>query len=258
MQALGISPLPQGLTAWARRRPGRESVATAGVGGYTRLERDRDVPVTPAGAAFAARLLSAKREVAHAYAAVDLDVGELLRLRESLGSSEGRAPLPEAFLARAAALALRAAPGLAGEGGAHVAVSAGGSPWEGSQRPVVRDADSKSVLAISAELGDALGRARVGTLEAGEQEGAVFSVSSYLGAAAPAVTVTEILEPPQAGAITLGSARQRVSMGRSGPRATDVAVATLTYDATLMDEAEASTLLQACSDFLRNPQSLLL
>ena len=86
----------------------------------------------------------------------------------------------------------------------------------------------------------------------------MFSVSSYLGASAPAVTVTEILEPPQAGVITLGSARQQVSMGRSGPRATDVAVATLTYDATRMDEAEASTLLQACSDFLRNPQSLLL
>lgn len=241
-----------------RRRSGWESAPGAGLAGFTRLERDRDVPVTPAGTAFAARLLSAKREVAHAYAAVDLDVSELLRLQERLGSSEGPAPLPEAFLARAAALALRAAPGLAGEGGAHVAIHAGGSPCEGNQRPVVRDADSKSVLAISAELGDALGRARAGALDAEKQTGAMFSVSSYLGAAAPAVTITEILEPPEVGVITLGSARQQVSMGRAGPRAADVAVATLTYDASRMDEAEASSLLQACGDFLRNPQSLLL
>ena len=226
--------------------------------GSARLERDRDVAVLPAGVAYAARLLSAKREVAHAYAAADLDVGALIRLRERLGSSAKRSPMYEAFLVRAAALALRGGPAAVAQGATHVAVSMGGAPWEGSQAPVVRAADAKSVLKVSSELEDAVRLVRAGALRLEEQGGATFTVSCYMGADAPAVTVTEILEPPQLGVITLSAPRQRVSLSPSGPRVSELATATLTYNATLMDETEASALLKSCGNFLQNPQSLLI
>src|SRR5690606_33498333 len=77
---------------------------------------------------------------------------------------------------------------------------------DGLIAPVVKDADKKSVGAISAEIRDMASRAREGKIKQNELEGATFQVSN-LGMFGVTEFVS-IITVPQAASIAVGAVRK--------------------------------------------------
>jgi pyruvate dehydrogenase E2 component (dihydrolipoamide acetyltransferase) len=219
----------------------------------------------------AERLLQSKQYVPHFYLTVDCELDALLDVRQTVndeaqadGSGKPAYKLSvNDMIVKAVALALKKAPEANctwtdehtiyyNNIDVAVAVAIDG----GLITPVVRNADQKSVVAISKELKGLIARAKAGKLAPEEYQGGGFSISN-LGMFG-IKNFSAIINPPQSCILAVGSGEQRpvVKDGKIVP-ATVMSV-TLSCDHRTVDGAVGAAFLEAFKRYVERPVGMLL
>jgi pyruvate dehydrogenase E2 component (dihydrolipoamide acetyltransferase) len=217
-------------------------------------------------ATIAARLLQAKQTIPHFYLTLDVDLERLLVLREeaNAGSKEAAGKLSiNDFILKAWALALQRAPAAnavwAGDrilrfrqSDIGVAVAMEG----GLITPVVRNAEAKSISAISAEVKELAARARARRLQPNEYQGGA-SVISNLGMYGVR-ELAAIINPPHATILAVGAAQRRpVETENGGVKFVSQMTATLSCDHRVVEGALGAELLSAFKLLIERPVLML-
>ncbi|WP_245303339.1 2-oxo acid dehydrogenase subunit E2 [Mesorhizobium loti] len=125
----------------------------------------------------------------------------------------------------------------------------------GLATPVVRGADVKSVVSISAEVRDFAERAGRNALKMSEISGGSFSISNLGGYGVEQFDA--IINPPQCAILAIGSASPRVVADRSGKtQIATMLTCTLSVDHRAVDGVEASKFLQSLRGAVSDPDRL--
>ena len=219
----------------------------------------------------AARLLQAKQTIPHFYLTADIAIDRLLRVREEANAAapKDRAGNPafklsvNDFIIRALALALQRVPAAnaawAGDrilrfkhSDIGVAVALDG----GLITPIVRNAETKSVSAISAEMKDLAARARDKKLKPSEYQGGSSAISN-LGMYGVR-DFAAIINPPHATIFAVGAARrQAVEKLDGGVAFASMLTGTLSCDHRVVDGALGAELLAAIKALIETPVTML-
>ena len=192
----------------------------------------------------------------------DVDLTGVLELRASVGPGRA-APSLNDFVVKAAALALREFPRLNGsytDAGFdlhdHVNVGIAVAVDEGLLVPVVRDADRKALAAVAAETHELAEKVRSGTIGPAELDGGTFTVTN-LGMLGVRHFVP-ILNPPQAGILSVGAVAKRPTVNESGEVGVrDLATMTLVCDHRIVYGADAARFLSRLRELLEQPARLV-
>lgn len=214
----------------------------------------------------AARLTEAKATIPHFYLRGEVRVDELLAVRTRMNSAHAARDIKLSltdYIVKAVALSLIAVPEAnAVWGGDHIlrmgvadialAVAIDG----GLITPVIRDAETKGLAALSAEIKDLAARARTRKLAKAEFQGGSFTISN-LGMYG-VDSFDAIINPPQAAILAVGSTLVRPVFTPEGTVVPEHYLKlTLSVDHRVIDGALAARLLQAITMHLENPYSLL-
>ncbi|SDW28801.1 pyruvate dehydrogenase E2 component (dihydrolipoamide acetyltransferase) [Ruegeria halocynthiae] len=214
----------------------------------------------------AARLSEAKQTIPHFYLRRDIKLDALLKFRSQLNKQlEGRGVKLSVndFIIKAVANALQQVPECnavwAGDrvlqlkpSDVAVAVAIEG----GLFTPVLQDADTKSLSALSTEMKDLAGRARERKLAPHEYQGGTFAVSN-LGMFG-IDNFDAIVNPPHAGILAVGTGIKKPVVGEDGElTVATVMSVTMSVDHRVIDGALGAQLLQAIVENLENPMVML-
>ncbi len=214
----------------------------------------------------AARLSEAKQTIPHFYLRRDIKLDALLKFRSQLNKQlEGRGVKLSVndFIIKAVANALQQVPECnavwAGDrvlqlkpSDVAVAVAIEG----GLFTPVLQDADTKSLSALSTEMKDLAGRARERKLAPHEYQGGTFAVSN-LGMFG-IDNFDAIVNPPHAGILAVGTGLKKPIVGDDGElTVATVMSVTMSVDHRVIDGALGAQLLQAIVGNLENPMVML-
>ncbi len=231
----------------------------------------QEVPLDAMRRTIAARLTQAAQTIPHFYLTADADIGRLIALREEANNA---APKDQAgnpafklsvndFIIRALALALQAVPAAnavwAGDrilrfrhSDIGVAVALEG----GLITPVIRQAETKPLSAISAEMKDLVTRARAKKLKPAEYQGGAAAISN-LGMHGVR-EFSAIINPPHATILAVGAARrQAVETDNGGVAFASVLALTLSCDHRVVDGALGAELLAMITRLLESPVTML-
>ena len=229
-----------------------------------------EVPLDGMRKTIATRLTQAAA-VPHFYLMTDVLADRLIALREEANSAapkdkDGNAAFKISvndFIIRALALALQRVPSAnaiwAGDrilrfkhSDIGVAVALDG----GLITPVVRNAEAKSLRALSAEVKDLSARARNKKLQPNEYQGGSSAISN-LGMHSVR-EFTAIINPPHATILAVGAARrQAVEKEDGGVAFASMISITLSCDHRVLDGALGAELLAAIKTLIEQPVSLL-
>ncbi len=213
----------------------------------------------------AARLSEAKQTVPHFYLRRDIELDALMAFRAELNAKlEGRGVKLSVndFVIKACALALQQVPGAnavwAGDrvlqfqkSDVAVAVAIEG----GLFTPVLRDAEAKSLSALSAEMKDLAKRARDRKLAPHEYQGGSFAISN-LGMFG-IDNFDAIINPPHAAILAVGAGVQKAIVKNGAVVVGTVMSVTLSVDHRVIDGALGALLVNAIKDNLENPLAML-
>lgn len=221
------------------------------------------VAMTATRRSIARTLVQSHQTVPRFSVVADLQVDELVRLRDGLraGADASQPTLNDLFI-KAAALALADEPGL----NAHVRdseiarfhavnVCFAVATKEGLVAPVVRDAANIPVTEIAGETARLAAAARARTLTGADLEGGTFTVSN-LGMF-DIRQFDALITPPQAAVLAIGAIRREPYEDGAGSVAFRSAVAvTLSCDHRAIDGALAARFLQALRRHVEAPAAL--
>jgi len=214
----------------------------------------------------AARLTEAKQTIPHFYLRRDIKLDALLKFRSQLNKQlEGRGVKLSVndFIIKACALALQSVPDAnavwAGDrmlklkpSDVAVAVAVDG----GLFTPVLKDAEMKSLSALSAEMKDLAGRARNRKLAPHEYVGGSFAISN-LGMFG-IDNFDAVINPPHGAILAVGAGVKKPVVGADGElTVATVMSVTLSVDHRVIDGALGAELLQAIVENLENPMVML-
>ncbi|CAI5523335.1 unnamed protein product [Closterium sp. Naga37s-1] len=229
-----------------------------------------DVPTTQIRRIIAQRLMESKWGSPHLYAEAEADIDATLQLRRELKDKWGVAVSVNDFVIKAVAMALAHTAdanvhwdGKAGRvvSNSSVDISIAVATDKGLITPILKDADKKSLGAISKEVKQLVERARAGKLQPHEFQGGTFSISN-LGMYA-VDRFSAILNPPQSGILAVGRADKVLRLPADSSAGAQLQVAskmevTLSADARALDGTTAGKLLSAISANLSDPRRLLI
>jgi len=214
----------------------------------------------------AARLTEAKQTIPHFYLRRDIKLDALLKFRAQLNKqleSRGVKLSVNDFIIKASAIALQQVPDAnavwAGDrtlklkpSDVAVAVAIEG----GLFTPVLKDADMKSLSALSAEMKDLAARARARKLAPEEYMGGSFAISN-LGMFG-IDNFDAVINPPHGGILAVGAGTKKPIVGDDGElTVATVMSVTLSVDHRVIDGALGAQLLNAIKDNLENPVAML-
>ena len=214
----------------------------------------------------ASRLTEAKQTVPHFYLRRDINLDALLAFRSQLNKQLAPRDIKLSvndFIIKACALALQQVPEAnavwAGDrtlqfekSDVAVAVAIEG----GLFTPVLQDADSKSLSALSAEMKDLATRARDRKLAPHEYAGGSFAISN-LGMFG-IDNFDAIINPPHAAILAVGAGTKKPVVGADGELAVATVMSTtLSVDHRVIDGALGANLLNAIKENLENPMTML-
>ncbi len=127
---------------------------------------------------------------------------------------------------------------------------------DGLFTPIVRDAQSKTLSTISAEVKDMAGRARNRKLAPQEYQGGCTAVSN-LGMFG-VKEFTSIINPPHASIVSIGAGTKQPVVNKDGALAVaTVMAATFAFDHRCIDGALGAELAAAFKQLIENPMSML-
>jgi pyruvate dehydrogenase E2 component (dihydrolipoamide acetyltransferase) len=225
-----------------------------------------EVPLDGMRKTVAARLTEAKQTIPHFYLRRDIKLDALLKFRSQLNKQlEGRGVKLSVndFIIKACALALQSVPDAnavwAGDrmlrltpSDVAVAVAVDG----GLFTPVLKDAEMKSLSALSAEMKDLATRARDKKLAPHEYVGGSFAISN-LGMFG-IDNFDAVINPPHGAILAVGAGVKKPIVGEDGELAVATVMSvTLSVDHRVIDGALGAELLQAIVENLENPMVML-
>jgi pyruvate dehydrogenase E2 component (dihydrolipoamide acetyltransferase) len=214
----------------------------------------------------AARLTEAKQSIPHFYLRRDIQLDALMKFRADLNKqleSRGVKLSVNDFIIKACALALQAVPDAnavwAGDrvlklkpSDVAVAVAIDG----GLFTPVLKDAENKSLSALSAEMKDLATRARDRKLAPHEYQGGSFAISN-LGMFG-IDNFDAVINPPHGAILAVGAGVKKPVVGKDGELAVATVMSvTLSVDHRVIDGALGAQLLQSIKDSLESPMTML-
>jgi pyruvate dehydrogenase E2 component (dihydrolipoamide acetyltransferase) len=229
-----------------------------------------EVPLDGMRRTIAARLTQAQA-VPHFYLTADIDIGRLIARREEAnaaapkdanGNPAFKLSLNDFFI-RAHALALQRMPAAnavwAGDRilrFKHSDIGVAVALDDGLVAPVLRNVETKSLSAISAEMKDFAARARDKKLAPSDYQGGSSAISN-LGMYGVR-EFSAIINPPHATILAIGAARrQAVEKDDGGVKFASLLSVTLSCDHRVVDGALGAQLLAALKGFLETPVSML-
>ena len=225
-----------------------------------------EVPLDGMRRTIAARLTEAKQTIPHFYLRRDVRLDALMAFREQLNKQlEGRGVKLSVndFIIKACAMALQAVPNAnavwAGDrmlrlkpSDVAVAVAVEG----GLFTPVLRDADKKSLSALSAEMKDLATRAKTKKLAPHEYQGGSFAISN-LGMMG-IENFDAVINPPHGSILAVGAGiKKPVVMVDGTIGVATVMSMTLSVDHRVIDGALGAEFLKAVIEALENPMVML-
>ena len=226
---------------------------------------DETVNLTKLRQAIARRMAESKTSIPHFYVTHEYKVDALMDLRAQFNKivPEDAKLSVNDFIVKAVALNLAAFPNLNaslngtavlrhGQINVGIAVSVEG----GLLTIVCREANRKGLPQISAEVKGMAARVRSGKVKAEDIEGSTFSISN-LGMY-DVENFSAIINPPEAGILAVGSARQVPVVEDGVVRPGWRMKATLAVDHRISDGAEAAQFMQALAVYLEEPLRLLM
>jgi pyruvate dehydrogenase E2 component (dihydrolipoamide acetyltransferase) len=214
----------------------------------------------------AQRLTAARQAVPAFYLTVDCQIGRLLVAREEINAAapkdkDGKPTYKLSvndFVIKALALALQRIPDANvswTEGGMlkhkHSDIGVAVALPGGLITPIIRQAETKSLSAISNEGKDLIARARGKKLKPHEYQGGTGSVSN-LGMYG-IKDFTAIINPPQASILAVGTAEERAIVKNGKIEAAHLMSVTLTCDHRAIDGALGAELITAFKTLIENP-----
>jgi pyruvate dehydrogenase E2 component (dihydrolipoyllysine-residue acetyltransferase) len=223
-----------------------------------------DVKLSNMRRIIAERLQLAKQTIPHFYLTVDCELDALLALRKELNvrSDDYKLSVND-FIIKALALGLRKVPQAnAAWGGDTIRmfksadISVAVAIEGGLITPIIRNADAKGLMAISAEMKELAARARDGKLMPEEYQGGTFSLSN-LGMFG-IKQFDAVINPPQAGIIAVGAGEQRPVVKNGALDVATVMSCTLSCDHRVIDGAIGARLLTAFKGLIEEPLTMLL
>ena len=228
-----------------------------------------EVPHDTMRKTIARRLLESKQTVPHFYVSADCELDRLLSAREEMNAA---APLVDGkpvykisvndFVIKALAQALIRVPDANVSWTEHamlkhlhadvgVAVSIPG----GLITPIVRQAETKSLTQISAEMKDYAARAKARKLKPEEYQGGTTAVSN-LGMFG-VKEFSAIVNPPHATILAVGAGEQRAVVKNGQLAIATVMTVTLSTDHRAVDGALGAELIQTFKKLIENPLAML-
>ncbi len=225
-----------------------------------------EVPLDGMRRTIAARLTEAKQTIPHFYLRRDVKLDALMAFRETLNKQlEGRGVKLSVndFIIKACAMALQAVPNAnavwAGDrmlrlkpSDVAVAVAVEG----GLFTPVLRDADKKSLSALSAEMKDLAARAKSKKLAPHEYQGGSFAISN-LGMMG-IENFDAVINPPHGSILAVGAGiKKPVVLADGTIGVATVMSMTLSVDHRVIDGALGAEFLKAVIEALENPMVML-
>ena len=263
----GASAAPAAVSAAAPTAAAMPTSASADAVAKMYADREyTEIPLNGMRKVIAARLTEAKQTVPHFYLRRDINLDELLSFRgelnKQLAARDVKLSIND-FIIKACALALQSVPDAnavwAGDrvfnlkpSDVAVAVAIEG----GLFTPVLKNADVKSLSALSAEMKDLATRAKDRKLAPHEYQGGSFAISN-LGMFG-IDNFDAVINPPHGAILAVGAGKKKAMVGPDG----DLVVATvmsvtLSVDHRVIDGALGALLLNAIVDNLENPMGML-
>jgi len=251
---------PAGMTpSAAPERPAASGTTASGMTGTGHT----DLPLTGMRRAIARRLTESKTTVPHFYLTAHIRVDRLLALRSEVNAAAARKVSVNDFVIKAVAGALQDVPAANSIwGGDHIrrfdgvdlaiAVAVDG----GLLTPVLRSVQTMSLTEVGAQVSELADRARAGKIRQEELEGGSFSISN-LGMYG-VDEFSAILNPPQAGILAVGAAKQQPVIVDGELAVGTVMTVTLSADHRVIDGAVAAEWMAAFVRRVENPVSVLL
>jgi pyruvate dehydrogenase E2 component (dihydrolipoamide acetyltransferase) len=225
-----------------------------------------EVPLDGMRRVIAARLTEAKQTIPHFYLRRSVQLDALMAFREQLNKgleARGVKLSVNDFIIKACAMALQAVPNAnavwAGDrmlrlkpSDVAVAVAVEG----GLFTPVLRDADKKSLSALSAEMKDLATRAKTKKLAPHEYQGGSFAISN-LGMMG-IENFDAVINPPHGSILAVGAGLKKpVVMADGTIGVATVMSMTLSVDHRVIDGALGAEFLKSVVEALENPMAML-
>lgn len=248
----------------APRAPPKGGVAAPGRGEFEEL------PNSQIRRVIAKRLVESKSLTPHYFVEAEAVVDATLELRRELKAAHGASVSVNDFVIKATAMALKQVPEansywdekreeIVDPGSIDISVAV--ATDKGLMTPIVKNADTKSLATISAEVKALAEKARSGKLKPEEFQGGTFCISN-LGMYS-IDRFAAIINPPQPGILAVGRGEkvarwQDNAEGGGGPATVTKMELTLSGDARALDYDTAGKFLDALSALLAHPHSLLL
>jgi pyruvate dehydrogenase E2 component (dihydrolipoamide acetyltransferase) len=222
----------------------------------------KTVPHSSIRKTIARRLLEAKTTIPHFYLTVDMVIDDLLKLRKEVNEKGGFKISVNDFVIKACAIALRKMPQVNASWTdeamimyENVDVSVAVATPDGLITPIIRNADQKSLSAISAEMKDLAQRAKDKKLKLEEFQGGGFSISN-LGMFG-IKEFSAIINPPQSCILAIGAGEQRAIVKNGALVVGSVMSCTLSCDHRVVDGAVGAEFLQVLKPLIENPITML-
>ena len=225
-----------------------------------------EVPLDGMRRTVAARLTEAKQTIPHFYLRREVRLDALMAFREQLNKgleARGVKLSVNDFIIKASAIALQAVPGAnrvwAGDrmlqltpSDVAVAVAVEG----GLFTPVLRDAETKTLSALSAEMKDLAARAKSKKLAPQEYQGGSFAISN-LGMMG-IENFDAVINPPHGSILAVGAGIKKPVVQADGSIGVATVMSmTLSVDHRVIDGALGAEFLKVIVECLENPISML-
>jgi pyruvate dehydrogenase E2 component (dihydrolipoamide acetyltransferase) len=225
---------------------------------------DEIIPLTRLRQAIARRMVESTTTVPHFFVTHEYKMDALMALRKQINDylPENEKLSVNDFIIKAVALTLREFPNLnssfAGDKAVrHGAVNIGVAvAVEGGLLTVVnRNSDQQPLRALSADVKRMVAGAREGKVKPADIEGSTFSISNM--GMFDVENFLAIINPPEAGILAVGSARQLPVVENGEIKVGWRMKATISVDHRVSDGAEAAQFMQKLAEFLENPVRML-
>lgn len=256
-----FSPSQMSAPAAAMSAPG--VTAASSTAPYT------DIPLNNVRQVIARRLLQSKQTIPHYYLSVDIQMDEILQLRQKLNTILEKDNIKLSvndFVIKAASLSC-------------IRIPAANSSWQetyirqynsvdmcvavatdnGLITPIVTNADTKGLATIASDVQSLALKARDNKLQPHEFQGGTFTISN-LGMFG-VKNFSAIINPPQACILAVGGAERRLLVDEEaerGYRPATVMSVSLSCDHRVVDGAVGAQWLQEFKKFLEKPHTMLL
>jgi pyruvate dehydrogenase E2 component (dihydrolipoamide acetyltransferase) len=213
----------------------------------------------------ARRLTEAKQTIPHIYLTLDIQLDKLLKLRNELNATLERRGIKLSvndLLIKALAVSLMQVPKCNvsieddqlktfERADISVAVSIEG----GLITPIIKNAASKSLSAISTEMKDLADRAKAGKLKMHEYQGGTASISNM--GMFGIKNFDAVINPPQAMIMAIGAGQKRPHVIDDSLQIATIMSVTGSFDHRAIDGADGAQLMKVFKELCENPLGML-